>query len=304
MCLKKEVKKILNKLPYIKTLKQEIDLYKTIIPPGHFYSPLVSKEDILSKQTDIFNRNLTKLSAISLNEEVQCQYLKQISTYYSDLPFSEKKKVGLRYYYENGAYSYSDAIFLYGLIRTPNPQKIIEVGSGHSSSLMLDVNDLYFNGLIKLVFIDPYPDILENLFKNEDSNKCQLIKEKVQDVELKELESLKENDILFIDSSHVAKCGSDVNHLFFNVCPNLKKGVYIHFHDIFYPFEYPKEWILEHERSWNESYLLRAFLSYNDTFEIVLFSTYLEQFYKEWFLENMPLYLKNPGGSIWLKKIK
>ena len=110
-----------------------------------------------------------------------------------------------------------------------------------------------------------------------------------------------EEVILFVDSTHVAKVGSDVNHLFSEVLPILKPGVLVHIHDIFYPFEYPKSWIYE-GRNWSEVYLLRAFLQFNECFKIVLFNTFLEHFHRDFFLRNMPLCLKNEGGSIWLKR--
>jgi hypothetical protein len=124
----------------------------------------------------------------------------------------------------------------------------------------------------------------------------------VQEVGLEKFKALRENDILFIDSSHVSKINSDVNYIFFTILPQLHPGVYIHFHDIFYPFEYPKEWIYE-GRAWNEIYLLRAFLQHNAVFKIVFFNTFLEYFHAKRFQEDMPLCLKNPGGSVWLKKV-
>ena len=114
---------------------------------------------------------------------------------------------------------------------------------------------------------------------------------------------LQENDILFIDSTHVSKLNSDVNRIIFNILPALKKGVLIHFHDIFWPFEYPKTWVKE-GRAWNEAYLLRAFLEYNTDFEILFFSHYTHLFNREWIAANMPLFLNNLGGNIWLRKTK
>ena len=81
----------------------------------------------------------------------------------------------------------------------------------------------------------------------------------------------------------------------------MRAGVHVHFHDVFYPFEYPKEWVLE-GRAWNEDYLLRAFLQFNSAFEIVLFGTYLIEFHREFFEKTMPLCLENPGGSLWIRK--
>ena len=101
----------------------------------------------------------------------------------------------------------------------------------------------------------------------------------------------------------IAKVGSDVNDIFFRILPSLHSGVYIHFHDIFFPFEYPKNWVIQKGHYWNEIYLMRAFLQYNSSFKIVLMNTFLTDFYKKIIRDNMPLCLKNRGGCIWLKKI-
>ena len=114
--------------------------------------------------------------------------------------------------------------------------------------------------------------------------------------------TLASGDILFIDSTHVSKAGSDVNHIFFKILPSLAEGVNIHLHDIFYPFEYPKEWIYE-GRAWNENYVLHAFLQYNSAFKITFFSNFLARFHHRTFHEKMPLCMKNTGGSIWLQRV-
>jgi hypothetical protein len=114
-------------------------------------------------------------------------------------------------------------------------------------------------------------------------------------------ESLEKNDILFIDSTHVSRVDSDVNRALFEILPRLKSGVFVHFHDVFFPFEYPRQWVFE-GRAWNELYMLRAFLQYNKGFNVVLMNTFMEHFHESFFRENMPLCLKNRGGSIWLEK--
>jgi hypothetical protein len=101
----------------------------------------------------------------------------------------------------------------------------------------------------------------------------------------------------------VSKLNSDVNHLLFEIFPRLKRGVFIHIHDVFFPFEYPIEW-LEEGRAWNESYILRAFLQFNDHFKMRFFNTYLFEKHRAWFQEKMPRCLAQPGGSIWLEKVK
>lgn len=302
--MKRRIKSFLDKLPYISGLRTELDklkieLNKLHVPPGHYYSPTISKEDLVYRAEKIWIDPPRQIPEIELNEEMQLSLLEEFAEYYKDLPFESSFKEGLRYYYDNNMYSYSDAVFLFCMIRKSKPKRIIEVGSGFSSALMLDVNNLFCKNAIQCTFIEPYPARLNALlFENEKIN---LLEKPVQDVEVSLFEDLEENDILFIDSTHVSKTGSDVNFLIFNVLPNLKKGVKIHFHDIFYPFEYPKNWVIEGKRSWNEDYLLRAFLSYNKKFKIIAFNTFLEEFHEAWFKKNMPLCMKNKGGSIWLE---
>ena len=137
--------------------------------------------------------------------------------------------------------------------------------------------------------------------KEGDSERVTVVPSKLQDVPLDTFAALEENDILFIDSTHVVKVDSDVNYLFSQLLPALNVGVYIHIHDIFYPFEYPRPWI-EANRAWNELYMLRAFLQFNEHFEIVLFSHFLNTFHRDRLGTAIPLALKNPGGNIWLHK--
>lgn len=99
----------------------------------------------------------------------------------------------------------------------------------------------------------------------------------------------------------MAKVGSDVNQIFFEILPRLKPGVYVHFHDIIYPFEYPEKWI-EAAWYWNEAYLLRAFLQFNSSFEIVAWNHFLVTFHRER-LNGLPAYLGN-GGSLWLQRMR
>lgn len=302
--MKRKIKNILDNLPYIRGLRTELDKLKTEldklhVPPGHYYSPTISKEDLIKRSEKIWGEPPRQIPAIEINEENQLILLEEFVEYYKDLPFESTYKEGLRYYYENSMYSYSDAIFLFCMIRKNNPKRIIEVGSGFSSAVMLDTNNLFYENSIQCTFIEPYPDRLNSLlFANEKIN---LLQRPVQDIELSLFEELEENDLLFIDSTHVSKTGSDVNFLIFDVLPKLKKGVKIHFHDVFYPFEYPKDWVIDCKRSWNEDYLLRAFLSYNKKFKIIAFNTFLEEFHENWFRENMPLCMKDKGGSIWLE---
>ena len=306
------IKLAVKKLPGVREMISERDkLHSELVglkrnlrsvPPGHFYSPIPSIEDVLRDESKIFGPPRPNIPGVDLRESDQLGLLEAFIDFYSEMPFRPHKTEGLRYYFENRAYSYSDAILLHCMIRYLRPKRIIEIGSGFSSCVTLDTNQLFFGNSISTTFIEPYPKLLLSLLKQTDKNTAKIIPRRVQDVDVADFELLGANDILFIDSTHVSKVNSDVNCIFFDILPRLATGVHIHFHDIFYPFEYPKEWLLE-GRAWNEAYMLRAFLQYNKSFEVVLMNTYMEHFHESFFKENMPLCLNNRGGSIWIRKI-
>ncbi len=125
---------------------------------------------------------------------------------------------------------------------------------------------------------------------------------KVEDVPQNEFNVLTANDVLFIDSSHVLKIGSDLSKLFYTVLPQLKAGVIVHIHDIFWPFEYPEEMIRE-GRFWNEIYFIRSFLQFNDSFEILYFSSFIESQYPDVLKASLPNYSEFSGASLWLRRI-
>lgn len=270
-------------------------------PPGHFYSPFPSMDEVRRDADRLFGEPPRTLPGIDLAEDRQLALLTSFIEYYDELPFGPERIDGLRYYYDNPSYSYSDAIFLHCMIRHCRPRRIIEVGSGYSSCMILDTNDLHFDGAIETTFIEPYPELLMSLLGNDERARTRIIPERLQDVDLSEFERLEAGDILFVDSTHVSKIGSDVNQMMFEILPRIAAGAYIHVHDIFQSFEYPLQWI-EEGRAWNETYLLRAFLQFNHEFEVVLMNTFMQHFHAEFFSTHMPLCLNNLGGSIWLRR--
>lgn len=274
------------------------DIFVPFFPIEHFCSPFPAIADL--KNSIITAPPPHDIPGIDLNIEWQFNILDSIESFYKELPFKDEKTDNLRYYYMNGYYSYSDAIFLYCMIRHLKPRKIIEVGSGFSSSVILDTNEIFMRNAIHCTFIEPYPDRLKSLLKNDDKTKVTIHERKLQEIPIDVFSELAENDILFIDSTHVSKFNSDVNYVIHRILPALAKGVYVHFHDVFYPFEYPVEWLLE-GRAWNEQYILRAFLEYNTKFKVVLFNTYLTTMFSEKLKNRFPLIFKNTGGSIWIK---
>jgi predicted O-methyltransferase YrrM len=288
--IKRIIRAIRNRVPVyrkISQLQRELTIWKKgLYPPGHYYSPVYSASTLNTQSSS------SAPGGIDLNDAQQYALLRELRNFYDESVFPENRKDGYRYYFLNEYFSYSDGMFLQAMIRYLKPKKIIEVGSGFSSALMLDVNERFFGDDIKLTFIEPFPEERLNLLIDGREGKAKVLKEFVQDVSKSLFEGLEPGDILFIDSSHISKFNSDLNFILFEIVPVLKRGVYIHFHDIFYPFEYPKEWIMQ-GRSWNEAYLLKAFLQYNSTFEITLFTSYLEQRHRAWFIDNMPLCLKS-----------
>lgn len=297
------LKKILLKIPALKNMYDDVQVYKKGYPPGHYYSPIISTQEVTTHASKIFN-HAAPLPGIDLNKEEQTTLLHQLKEKYTEVPYFNIESKGLRYYFNNNTFEYADAVFLHLMIRHLKPKRIIEIGSGFSSAVMLDTNELYFNNSILLTFVEPYPERLQQLIKPGDEKLMNLVQKNLQDTDIILFSQLEPGDILFVDSTHVSKTGSDVNSVLFDILPILPKGVIVHFHDIFYPFEYPKEWVLGWSGfGWNEIYILRAFLTNNKEYKILLFNTYMEQIYEDWFKDHMPDCLKDKGGSLWLKKI-
>ena len=135
----------------------------------------------------------------------------------------------------------------------------------------------------------------------KDHRIAEIIPKRVQELELPRFDELRAGDILFVDSSHVSKVGSDVNHIVFEILPRLSHGVFVHFHDIFYPFEYPTKWI-EEGRFWNEDYIMRAFLNVQFLFSGPHLGAFPRTFHSERLRERMPLCKEGIGGSLWLQR--
>jgi hypothetical protein len=182
------------------------------------------------------------------------------------------------------------------MVRHFQPRLIIEVGSGLSTRIASLATTR--NGLGDIIVIDPYA-------KKEIADLpkvVQVLSRRVQDVDWHFFEQLNDGDILFIDTSHTVKCGGDVNYLCLEVLPRLRKGVLIHFHDIFLPREYPREWVMNKHRFWNEQYLLQALLMFSSGFDLVFMTSYMELHYREQVKGAFPNSPEWGGGSCWIRK--
>jgi hypothetical protein len=272
------------------------------VPPGHFFSAVPSEEtraEFIGRWPQM-RRQRVELPGISLSMPTMEAHFQRICAEALDYPFPATVTPPWRYHFDNPAYGYADGISLYSMMRHLRPKRIVEVGSGYSSALMLDTDEREFGQSVALTFIDPFPELLLSFLGPDDHLRTTVYSEMVQNVDLSVFSALEADDILFIDSTHVAKLGSDVNYLYFEVLPRLQPGVCVHVHDIIWPFEYPAVWIKE-GRAWNEAYLLRALLQHSDRWEILYFSDFMVLARESWIKNNMPLLARSSGGHIWLK---
>ena len=266
--------------------------------PGHFYSTIPSKREVHKRAG---NTMLIQCD-VKLNDEEQLCLLKEFAQCNKDNPVIEiTKKNNSRFYFNNYFFEHTDAIVLSCMLQKFKPNRIIEIGSGFSSALMLEVVDQCNFLNPEITFIDPDTKRLDKLLYQNDKENHMIIPKKLQEVNPEIFNKLDRNDILFIDSSHVAKFDSDVLHIFFKILPKLKRGVIVHFHDIFKDFEYPKHWLLK-GWYWNECYILRAFLSFNTEWKIMFFSDYINKRYPKKVISLIPDFRFNHGGSIYIRR--
>lgn len=266
--------------------------YNRIEEIGNFNSPYPNINSCQKTQ----NNGIESIKDINFQKQKQLKMFEELLNTYAEFPYQKGHSTSLRYYEMNTTYGIVDAFVLFGMLRLFKPMRIIEIGSGFSSAVMLDINELFYDNKIELTFIEPRPNRLNKLLKKMD--KIQLKECDLQDVDLEIFDTLCSGDILFVDSSHLVKRGSDVNRIFFDILPRLKSGVNIHFHDIMSDFEYPMEWI-KNGWIWNESYLLRAFLMNNSEYEVVFFTDMWNAKFKE-----CNLFEEFVGGAnIWIRKL-
>jgi predicted O-methyltransferase YrrM len=272
------------------------------ITPNHFYEPIPDTRDL----KDELWINRSELIGIEINEEKQINLLFQFSSKfkneYESFP-RFRTPIPYQYYLNNGSFESVDGEILWCMIRYFKPKRIFEIGSGNSTYLMAQaiLKNQEEGNECELTVFDPYPN---KIVMAGFPGLSKLVRTKVQEVPLSTFKELKENDILFIDSTHVLKIGSDVQYLYLEVLPRLNKGVLIHIHDIFLPAEYPKEWILKECRFWTEQYILQAFLIFNDHFEVLWGGSYMHLNHPEKLEKAFSSYNRKSTwpGSFWIRK--
>ena len=195
---------------------------------------------------------------------------------------------------EAPTYGPVDSVVLYGMLRALRPARVVELGSGASTHVTAAA--LRANGEGELEVFDPYPaDGVDGI--------ARLHRTLAQDVAPATFEALRSGDVLFVDTTHTVKIGSDVNHIVLDILPRLAPGVVVHFHDIFLPYEYPRRWLEDFGLYWAEQYLLQAFLACNADFEVLLAVTALARDRSEAFAELLPATVtRRAGAAFWLRR--
>lgn len=267
------------------------------VMPVWFYSPIPDTGKLPSSTW----QKASDMPGIDMNDSEQLHFIRNVLSFYQgEYGQYPQKATGnkFEFSYENDQFVGLDPAVLHSFIRKLKPNKIIEVGSGYST--LVTSNAMRLNGSGEIICIEPYP---RDFIREGVQGVSRLYQCPVQDIDLSIFQELQENDILFIDSTHVAKIGSDVLYLFFEVLPRLKPGVLVHIHDIFFPHEYPEMWIREKNFFWSEQYILQAFLIGNSMFRVKYSVGYMGRKYKEELLNFFPNYgIGMGGGSFWMVK--
>jgi Methyltransferase domain len=256
----------------------------------HFYSPVPDIQDL--EQRGVWDSRST-LSGIDFGAERQLTLLAELGQAFGgECRWPENATSNPRQFFtHNGCFSFGCAAALHCMIRRFQPKQVVEIGSGYSSrviSAALQMN-VQNRSVPKPAYsiVDPYPgEVVTGGLPMLD----RLVRKRVEIMDLGLFEELGENDILFVDSSHTVRTGSDVNFLILEVLPRLAPGVIIHFHDIPLPYEYQKVYFTNptFRVFWTEAYLLQSFLTFNDRFEILLGMAFLMQEHQQAFCGAFP----------------
>jgi hypothetical protein len=273
------------------------------VKPLNFYSPLPNTKEL---PDELWTRK-ADAPGINWNETAQLHLLEQFSEHYHQeyQLFPRTKPVGKpRFYFGNVSFESVDAEILYCMVRSLKPKRVVEIGSGYSTLLAAEAlsRNSQEGHVGKLTAIEPFPP---PFLSEELPYRIELIAQPVQSVSLDFFKSLAANDILVIDSSHVCKVGSDVQYEFLELLPRLAPEVIVHVHDIFLPAEYPETWVKDWHRFWNEQYLLQAFLSFNQHFEILWGGSYMHLHHSDRLSRAFSSYnpQENWPASFWLKRV-
>lgn len=208
------------------------------------------------------------------------------------------------YTFASGLYAVIDAEILYAMIRWLKPRVVFELGSGASSHFIQMAarrNTSEGRRLDHRIF-DPYPFTASPLGAVDGAVVAGVRAEDLDPALVTEV--LAEGDVLFVDTTHTVKTGGDVDHIFSAIIPRLAPGVWVHVHDVFLPYEYPRVWVVNDRRLWAEQYLVQAFLTFNSAFRVRFPAMAVSRAAPEILAELVPEFsLAARPGAFWIERV-
>jgi predicted O-methyltransferase YrrM len=286
-------------LAFLKTVPfQELQARGWHLQPNHYYWPLNDVQFLRAHPELWHDRPLP--AGIDWDLDGQVAFARELAASFGELDAIAQRPAAIDMSSDitfiNGSFSGADACAYYGVLRARQPRRVVEVGGGWSTIFLAEAL-AHNDSAAGVVLIEPEPDprLLARIPQDWDIRRSLL-----QFVDLSVFDALRPGDVCFYDGSHVARAGSDVNWFFFEVLPRLAPGVLVHVHDIYWPDDYHDQWIYGDGLSWNEQYVLQAFLMHNDAYRVRLANHLL---FRTREADVCKIYPTWPdGGSVWLEK--
>ncbi len=269
--------------------------------PRNYYSPI---PDLTQLPPQIWERRSSALG-VELRVDAGMEMLEQeLAPYVGELDVPSEGPVEPgTFFLHNEGFESVDAEVLYAMVRAFRPRRVIELGSGYST-LVINIaikRNAEEGAVTAHTAYDPYPR--EHVLGPSAPMPTEVLATPATEVPLSAFAELEANDVLFVDTTHTVKVGSDVNYVVLDVLPRLQPGVVVHFHDIFMPYEYPRVWFEQLQYYWAEQYLLQAFLSFNDAFEVLFPAHAAARAYPERMARVVPSFTPQVRpGSFWLRR--
>ncbi len=279
-----------------RAVRQKIQQYGVNVIPVNFYSNTPSIDEITSS-FEYVEPAAPYLIESLFDRDVLARTLGELTAYAGEFapPLEGNEESCERFFWKNSQFSYSDAMSYYCFLRTLKPKHVVEIGSGFST--LVAVEAIGKNGSGDITCIEPFP----RPFLREN-RRITLKEARAQEVDAGSLDAaLEDGDVLFIDSTHTVKTGSDCLHIYLRLLPHVRKDIYIHVHDVFLPFGLPMEWLLDQQIYWTEQYLLLAWLLDNPRTAVVYGSHYHHKFNKAALDALMHGRYPSGGGSFWIR---